>query len=346
MRRKARAWVTAVAVSCGATLLCALVVPAHAHDPATQGPAVQDRDAAAKSAAPQTTRNRWGGDYFPNVALTTHEGKTVRFYDDLLKGKSVAINVIFTSCTDVCPLETANLVQLKKVLGELVGKDVFLYSISIDPERDTPAALKAYAEKFGAGGPGWLFLTGKPDDIKLVTRKLALIRDRDNPTSRDSHHAAILMVGNEPTGQWTRNSAVDNPQFLAARMGTFLGWRDTQPQRSYAEARPITVSNGQRLFVSKCSTCHTIGQGDKLGPDLAGVTARRERAWLTRYIQEPDAMLAAGDPIATALHHEYKKIGMPNLLLGSSDVVDLVSFLEASGSAPAEKPRKDSAQAR
>jgi protein SCO1 len=266
-----------------------------------------------------------GADYFPNVELTTHEGKKVRFYDDLLQGKQVAINAIFTTCKDVCPLETANMVQLRRVLGDRVGKDIFLYSISIDPKRDTPEVLKAYAEKFGAD---WTFLTGRPEDIKLITKKLALIRDGDNPTSRESHHAAYLIVGSVADGQWTRNSAVDNPRFLAARMASFLGWRDAQPGKSYAEARPITVPNGQRLFASKCSACHTIGKGDRLGPDLAGVSARRERAWIARYIQEPDEVLAKGDPIATALYNKFKRIGMPNLRLGSSDVADLVSFLE------------------
>ena len=265
-----------------------------------------------------------GADYFPNVELTTQEGKKVRFYDDVLKGRQVAINAIFTSCKDVCPLETANLVQLRRVLGERVGRDVSLYSISIDPKNDTPEVLKAYAEKFGAD---WTFLTGRPEDIKLITRKLALIRDRDNPTSREGHHAAYLIVGSVEDGQWTRNSAVDNPRFLAARMGSFLGWRDMERGRSYAEAKPITVPNGQRLFASKCSACHTIGKGDRIGPDLAGVADRREKAWLARYIAEPDEVLAAGDPIASALYNKYKKIGMPNLRLGSSDVADLVAFL-------------------
>jgi protein SCO1/2 len=277
-----------------------------------------------------------GADYFPNVELTTQEGKKVRFYDDVLKGRQVAINAIFTTCKDVCPLETANLVQLRRVLGERVGRDVFLYSISIDPKHDTPEVLKAYAEKFGAD---WTFLTGRPEDIKLITRKLALIRDRDNPTSREGHHAAYLIVGSVADGQWTRNSAVDNPRFLAARMGSFLGWRDMDPGRSYAEAKPITVPNGQRLFASKCSACHTIGKGDRLGPDLAGVSARRERAWIARYIQQPDEVLSKGDPIATALYNKYKKIGMPNLRLGSSDVADLVSFLEThAGTAIGKKP--------
>ena len=278
----------------------------------------------ALSCSAPALAKRWDASYFPNVELTAQDGRKLRFYDDVIKGKAVAINAVFTTCKDVCPLETANLVRLRKVLGARLGKDVHLYSISIDPIRDTPEALKAYAEKFGAE---WTFLTGRPEDVKLVMRKLALIRDRDTPTSRESHHAASLLVGSEAVGQWTRFSAVDSPRFLAARMGTFLGWKDMERGRSYADAKPITVPNGQRLFVSKCSACHTVGKGDKLGPDLAGVTERRERAWLARYIARPDEVLASGDPIAAALHHKYKKIGMPYLGLGSSDVEDLVSFL-------------------
>ena len=119
--------------------------------------------------------NLWGANYFPNVPLITQDGTTVHLYDDLLKGKAVAINLIYTSCKDECPLETARLVQVQRLLGDRVGKDIFFYSISIDPKRDTPAVLKAYAEKFGVG-PGWLFLTGNADDIKLVAKKLGLSR--------------------------------------------------------------------------------------------------------------------------------------------------------------------------
>ncbi len=97
--------------------------------------------------------NPWGADYFPNVPLTTQDGTTVYLYDDLLKGKAVAINAIYTHCKDECPLETARMAQVQRLLGERVGKDIFFYSITIDPERDTPEVLKAYAEKFGASGP-------------------------------------------------------------------------------------------------------------------------------------------------------------------------------------------------
>ena len=267
--------------------------------------------------------NRWGANYFPNVELVTYEGRTVRFYDDLIKGRSVAINFIYTDCKEVCPLETANLVQVYKLLGERAGRDIVFYSISTDPKRDTPEVLKAYRDRFGAQ---WLFLTGKPEDIRLLGRKLGMLRERD--VAAGSHHSAQIVLGHEPGGQWQRNSAVDSPSFLAARMGTFFGWRDPQPGKSYADARPITAHNGQRLFASKCSACHTVGQGDGVGPDLAGVTARRGRAWLARYISEPDAVLASGDPIAETLFQKYSKIRMPNLKLGSSDVNDLILFLE------------------
>ncbi len=269
--------------------------------------------------------NRWGADYFPNIPLITQDGTAVRLYDDLLKGKSVAINVIYTSCKDECPLETARLAQVQKLLGERMGKDIFFYSITIDPKRDTPEVLKAYAQKYGVG-PGWLFLTGKDEDIKLATKKLGLSRVRD-AASKDGHSASV-MIGNEPTGQWMRNSAVDNPQFLATTIGNFLGWRNTTNGQSYAEARPLVLDKGEYFFQSQCSACHTVGHGDKMGPDLSGVTTRRERAWLTRYIIMPDKVLAEGDPIAVRLFEKYQYARMPNLRLSADEAAAVLSYIE------------------
>jgi protein SCO1/2 len=281
--------------------------------------------AALLCACPAAAAKHWGAEYFPNVSLTTQDGTTVRFYDDLLKGKVVAINVIYTQCTDECPLETAKLAQVQRLLGERVGRDVFFYSITIDPKRDTPEVLKAYADKFGAG-PGWQFLTGTEDDVKLVTKKLGLSRSSDF-ANRDGH-AASLMLGNEPSGQWMRNSAVDNPRFLAVKIADIAGWQKREAGKSYAEAAKLAVPNkAEYLFGSRCSACHTIGQGDKVGPDLAGVTARRDRAWLERYLAEPEMVLAEGDPIATALFDKYKTVRMPNLSLSHDDVVTLLSYL-------------------
>ena len=93
-------------------------------------------------------------------------------------GKSVAINLVYTRCTASCPLETAKLTQVQRIFGDRMGKDVFFYSISIDPKNDTPEAMKAYMEKYHIG-PGWLFLTGKVEDIKLIAQKLGLSQDDD-----------------------------------------------------------------------------------------------------------------------------------------------------------------------
>jgi protein SCO1/2 len=281
--------------------------------------------AAAPILTPAATR--WGADYFPNVPLVTQDGKTVRLYDDLLKGKIVAIDLIYTHCKFSCPVETARLAQVQRILGDRVGKDIFFYSITLDPERDTPEVLKAYAEKFHVG-PGWLFLTGKKEDIKLVSKKLGLFAEAQLPESRDGH-TPDLMVGNVATGQWMKNSAVDNPRFLATMIGTFL--RDAGGDRlaSYAQASALTVTRGQYLFATRCNACHTIGEGDRVGPDLAGVTRARDRGWLERYLAAPDRMLAEGDPTAKALYERYERVAMPNLSLGREEVSALLDYLAA-----------------
>jgi protein SCO1 len=281
--------------------------------------------------------------YFPNVELQTHEGATVRFYDDLLKGKAVAINTVYTSCSNECPLETARLAEVQRLLGERVGRDVQFYSISIEPQFDTPAVLKGYAQKFGVG-KGWTFLTGKPADVELVTRRLGLARNADRG-SKDGH-APVLMLGIEPTGQWMRHSAVDSPRFLAATMGSFFGWRDDGLTASYAKARAIDAGTGELLFASRCAACHSVGGGERIGPDLLGVTARRDRAWLERFIAAPDTVLAEKDPLALALLNEYGGVRMPNLRLTSSDVTAVLGYLETKNERRSEAAARSSGATR
>ncbi|HKB15085.1 MAG TPA: SCO family protein, partial [Planctomycetota bacterium] len=87
----------------------------------------------------------------PNVPLTTHEGRSVRFYDDLVRGRVVLIYFMFTSCRGICPGTTANVRRVQEALGDRVGRDVFFYAITLDPEVDTPEVLRGYAEAVGAG---------------------------------------------------------------------------------------------------------------------------------------------------------------------------------------------------
>ncbi len=166
------------------------------------------------SGATISPRERFRQLHFPNVTLTTHEGKAVRFYDDLLKDKVVTINLMYTSCAEVCPVTTAHLVKVQKLLGEQVGRDIFMYSLTIDPNHDTPAALKNYAEKFHVG-PGWLFLTGKDDHLELLRRKLGFVDPNPEVDKDRANHIGTLEYGNEPLMLWGACPGLAHPEWIA-----------------------------------------------------------------------------------------------------------------------------------
>jgi protein SCO1/2 len=149
----------------------------------------------------KTPRERLAERSFPNVTLTTHNGRKVRFYDDLIKDKIVIINFMYVKCDGKCPGTTANLVQVQKLLGDRVGKDIFIYSITLKPEEDTPKVLNAYAKAYKVR-KGWEFLTGDPKDIELLRQKLGFI-DRDPVRDANkSNHIGMLRWGNEPHTLW------------------------------------------------------------------------------------------------------------------------------------------------
>src|SRR6266849_3628587 len=114
-------------------------------------------------------RRRIQEQHLPNIPLLTHEGKQVRFYDDLIKDKVVTINFFFSQCKEICPIVIANLVKVQKILGDQVGREIFMYSFTLKPQEDTVAVLKHHTEMHGVK-PGWTFLTGKPEDMELLRR--------------------------------------------------------------------------------------------------------------------------------------------------------------------------------
>jgi protein SCO1/2 len=278
-----------------------------------------------------SAQQRWRKAYFPNVSLITQDGRRVRFYDDLLKGKVVAINFIYTTCPDVCPMDTAALRRVQKLIGPAMGRDVFFYSITLDPKNDTPPVLRKYMKTFDVG-PGWTFLTGRPQDIALIQQKFGI---RPVTPGALSAHDTRYVMGNEAIARWLKRTPHDNPHVLAHILTRDLPGprmaRDNKARPSYAQATRIEgMTNGGELFMSRCSACHSIGGGDdKLGPDLAGVVERRPRAWLLRWIKEPDKMRAAKDPTAMALTAKYRGVPMPNLKLSDADTADVVDFLAA-----------------
>jgi protein SCO1/2 len=269
--------------------------------------------------------------HFPNIELVTQDGKKVHFYDDLIKGKIVAIDFIYTTCQYACPLETARMAQVQKKLGDRVGGDIFFYSISIDPAHDTPQVLKAYMEKFHVG-PGWTFLTGKKEDIDFLSKRLGVYSD---PRVNADGHLPHLLIGNEATGTWIRANALDNPSFQARMIGEFLDnfqhtdLKAEQQKKSGDGSAIANFDRGRYVFARDCAACHTVGQGDKVGPDLLGVTRVRDHQWLVRIIQAPEQLLKENDPIATALLKKYNNVRMPNLSINDDELNLLISYLRA-----------------
>ena len=151
-----------------------------------------------------------GADWFTNVEVKTQDGRTLRFYDDVLKGKIVLINFFYTDCDAICPLMTENLARVQELLGPRVGKDIFMVSISLQPEHDTPEVLAAYAQTYGAG-PGWTFLTGQKDDIELLRHRLGFV-DSDKVEDADpEQHIGNVRIANVPMHRWAMSPALINP---------------------------------------------------------------------------------------------------------------------------------------
>ncbi len=146
--------------------------------------------------------------YFTDTEVVDQNGKPHRFYSDLMRGKRVLINFAFTTCKTACSPVTANLAKVQKELGDRVGKDVTMITISVDPVNDTPANLKKFAAKFKAG-PGWYFLTGTPANVHALLRKLG------GETEDPEKHSTVLLIGDTKTGTWIKSFAMEKPERIA-----------------------------------------------------------------------------------------------------------------------------------
>ena len=174
-------------------------------------------DFAASATQP---RKMYGASHFSNLTLTTHEGRKVRFYDDLIRGKLVAFNMMYVGCDDTCPLTTANLIRVQKLLGKRMGRDVFMYSLTLQPEVDRPADLRRYAQTMGVQ-PGWLFLTGAPDDIRRVRTRLGFTDPDPKVDRRISSHTGMLRIGNDTYDRWGMAPAMAVPEQIVSTINHF-----------------------------------------------------------------------------------------------------------------------------
>lgn len=163
---------------------------------ASKGPAelgAGERDAAAQDAA--------AAKYFTNTELVDQYGKTHRFYEDLVRGRKVLINFAFTSCKGACSPMTKHLAEVQEKLGDRVGKDITMLTLSVDPANDTPKSLAAFTKKFGVK-KGWYFLTGSRENITLVLKKLGGYVDVPDT------HNTTLLIGDAATGMWVKSPAM------------------------------------------------------------------------------------------------------------------------------------------
>ena len=160
--------------------------------------------------------------HFPNTELITHNGRRVLFYDDLIKDKKVILNFMYAQCKGICIPVTTNLVRVQKLLKERGRLDIFFYSITLKPEDDTPEVLRHYAEMHGVG-PGWLFLTGKPEDIEMLRRRQRFV-DVDPAVDADkSSHIGMIRYGNEPMVRWAACPGLADPGHIVRTLLWDLG---------------------------------------------------------------------------------------------------------------------------
>src|SRR6185369_8768677 len=160
----------------------------------------------AAPADPKPENYSFSSMQIPNVRVVDQNGRALDFYSDLVKGQTVAINFIFTTCTTVCPVLTATFRRVQTEL-EKSQSNVKLISVSVDPTVDTPERLRDFAEKFKAG-PGWTFVTGDKIEIDSLLQRLGA------GVGNKNDHTSMVLIGNDPSDVWTRTYGLSSPTVL------------------------------------------------------------------------------------------------------------------------------------
>ena len=155
-----------------------------------------------------------------DATLIDQEGQAVRFASEAVGDRIVAINFIYTSCTTTCPLASATFKRLQEKLGERLGKEVWLISVSLDPVTDTPARLKDYAGRYKAK-PGWIWLTGRKAEVDQVLNGLG------TSSANFTEHPPLVMVGDGRRGRWNRFYALPGPEQILKKVDALLADRQS-----------------------------------------------------------------------------------------------------------------------
>jgi protein SCO1/2 len=161
-----------------------------------KGASAQDPDPARSKA-----RQRIQEQHLPNVPLISHEGREMLFYDDMVKDKIVTVNFFYSKCDEICPMVMANLVKVQKLLGEQVGRQIYMYSITLKPDQDTVDVVRKYRAALGAG-PGWTFFSGTTENIDKIRKGIGFTYPEPAIDRDTSQHIGNVRYGNEPLMLW------------------------------------------------------------------------------------------------------------------------------------------------
>jgi protein SCO1 len=178
---------------------------------------------------------------FPNPILVTQDGRKVRFYDDLVRGRVVMVNFGYTQCTGKCPRATTGLVAVQRLLGARFGREVTLVTLSLDPDRDTPEEMRRYVAAHG-GRPGWTWATGRREDIDAI-RRFVGFTDRDQRLDADrTRHTTLVLVGNDRTGRWSSVNALIAPEQILELLLRTAGERPPRALQQACSTPPAGVA--------------------------------------------------------------------------------------------------------
>lgn len=169
------------------------------HDPTIHA-TTYGQQFAAEAPAPRS---------IPDATVVDQDGRTLSFYRDLVRNRTVVIDFVFTDCSTFCRPVTANLRAVQEQLGSRIGRDIVLISISVDPANDTPARLKSYAAEFGAG-PGWTFVTGSKPEVDRLLTTFGV------GTHGPEDHSSLTLIGNDATGRWNWTDSLASPDTIVA----------------------------------------------------------------------------------------------------------------------------------
>lgn len=291
-----------------------------------------------------------GVNYFTDLELVDQHGAKVRFYSDLLAGKVVVINSFFATCSGSCPVMSAAFRKIQAALGDRVGRDVHLVSITVDPETDTPEQLRKFA-KSASAGPGWHLVTGSKENVTQALRKLGLY------TETRETHTSIVLIGNEPKGVWKKAFGLADADEIVrlvrevAAESTALTEAEKRGRHLYRHgespsARPVTAlvggNSGTAIAAGAlpCGSCHGVeGQGIAEGSiEPADIRA----ASLANYLVKPgrrrprydDALLARALRDGRDSGDEPLSPVMPRYRMDDRDLADLLAYLRRLGDEP------------